>query len=186
MPFNADTLKGTKPAYDLVDADTGKVVVEMGKKLTPRLLKQLEEKGPARLSRVGHHEINGSYVAEDIVNMTTGEIYIEAGGELTAEINEKSGEFEGTLIDLVERRCQGCADTRYRPRQRWRLYPQCTGGRQERKSPGGSVRYLSRHASRRAADNGYGGSYVPVAVLRLRTLRSVCCWPCEDEHASWS
>ena len=46
MPFNAEALKGTKPTYDLINADTGKVVVEVGKKLTPRLISPVGRKGP--------------------------------------------------------------------------------------------------------------------------------------------
>jgi len=81
MPFNGEALKGTKPTYALVNADTGKVVVEVGKKLTPRLISQLEEKGLKDL-RVSDEQVLGSYVAEDIVNMETGEIYLDAGEEL--------------------------------------------------------------------------------------------------------
>ncbi|MCO5135207.1 MAG: DNA-directed RNA polymerase subunit beta [Phyllobacteriaceae bacterium] len=80
-PFNPDALKGTKPTHDLIDADTGKVVAEIGKKLTPRLLKQLEEKN-LKAIRVTDGQLYGSYVAEDIVNMETGEIYMDAGEEL--------------------------------------------------------------------------------------------------------
>ncbi len=81
MPFNGEALKNTKPTYELVDADTGKVVVEVGKKLTPRLIKQLEEKGLKHI-RVSNEQIYSSYVAEDIVNMETGEIYMDAGEEI--------------------------------------------------------------------------------------------------------
>ena len=41
VPFDANRLKGYKAVNDLVDADTGKVVVEAGKKLTVRQARQL-------------------------------------------------------------------------------------------------------------------------------------------------
>src|SRR3981189_352873 len=45
VPFDSNRLKGYKAINDLVDADTGKVVVEAGKKITVRQARQLQEKG---------------------------------------------------------------------------------------------------------------------------------------------
>src|SRR5919106_5469448 len=45
VPFDANRLRGYKAVNDLVDADTGKVVVEAGKKITVRHARQLAEKG---------------------------------------------------------------------------------------------------------------------------------------------
>ncbi|MBO9097581.1 MULTISPECIES: DNA-directed RNA polymerase subunit beta [Rhizobium] len=81
IPFIAETLKGAKTITDMIDADTGEVVVEGGKKLTPRLLKQLTEKGLKAL-KATDEELYGNFLAEDIVNFETGEIYLEAGDEL--------------------------------------------------------------------------------------------------------
>src|SRR4051795_12116773 len=39
-PFDADSMKNIKPSVDLIDAKTGKVVHEAGKKLTPRQAKK--------------------------------------------------------------------------------------------------------------------------------------------------
>src|SRR5689334_9108010 len=87
VPFDANRLRGYKAINDLVDADTGKVVVEAGKKLTVRQARQLVEKGLKAL-RMTDEELVGNYVAEDLVNPKTGEIYMEAGEELT-EKNRK-------------------------------------------------------------------------------------------------
>src|SRR3954453_4707273 len=75
-------MRGYKAINDLVDADTGKVVVEAGKKLTVRQARQLAEKGLKAL-RVTDEELIGHYVGEDLVNQKTGEIYVEAGEEIT-------------------------------------------------------------------------------------------------------
>ena len=82
VPFDANRLKGYKAINDLVDADTGKVVVEAGKKITVRQARQLQEKGLKAL-RMTDEELIGSYIAEDLVNANTGEIYVEAGEEIT-------------------------------------------------------------------------------------------------------
>jgi DNA-directed RNA polymerase subunit beta len=82
VPFDANRLKGYKAINDLVDADSGKVVVEAGKKITVRQARQLSEKGLKAL-RMTDDELLGHYVAEDLVNPKTGEIYAEAGEEIT-------------------------------------------------------------------------------------------------------
>ncbi|MEP2979344.1 MAG: DNA-directed RNA polymerase subunit beta [Lentilitoribacter sp.] len=102
MPFNGDALKGTKAAADLVDADSGEVIVENGKKITPRLLKQLAEKGISAV-RATDEDLFGRYVAEDMVNMETGEIYLEAGDELddkTLPILVEAGFTELPILDI--------------------------------------------------------------------------------------
>ena len=113
MPFDADRMKGYKAINDLVDADSGKVVVEAGKKITVRQARQLAEKGLKAL-RMTDEELLGHYIAEDLVNTKTGEIYAEAGEEITEKL----------LETINEARHQGIADPRHRPRQCRRLYPQ--------------------------------------------------------------
>lgn len=80
-PYQPDVLKGAKVITELVDADTGEVVVEAGKKLTPRLIRQLSDKG-LKFLKASNEELYGNYLAEDIVNYETGEIYLEAGDEI--------------------------------------------------------------------------------------------------------
>lgn len=102
IPFNGDALKGTKASADLVDADSGEVIVENGKKITPRLLKQLAEKGISAV-RATDEDLYGRYVAEDMVNMETGEIYLEAGDELdekTLPILVEAGFTELPILDI--------------------------------------------------------------------------------------
>lgn len=86
-PFVSDARRGTKPAYDLIDAKTGKVAVEAGKKISPRLAKKLVEGGLENLL-VNDGELIGRFLAEEIVNAETGEIHVEAGDEITEELLE--------------------------------------------------------------------------------------------------
>ena len=92
VPFDANRLRGYKAVNDLVDADTGKVVLEAGKKLTVRQARQLAEKGLKAL-RLTDQELIGHYIAEDLVNTKTGEIYAEAGEEITGT-ERKDGEVD--------------------------------------------------------------------------------------------
>ena len=102
VPFDANRMRGYKAVNDLVDADTGKVVVEAGKKLTVRQARQLAEKGLKAL-RVTDEELVGHYIGEDLVNPKTGEIYVEAGEEITEKnlklLNE-AGYKELPLLDI--------------------------------------------------------------------------------------
>src|SRR4030088_711692 len=102
VPFDANRLKGYKAINDLVDADSGKVVVEAGKKITVRQARQLQEKGLKAL-RMTDEELIGQYIAEDLVNHKTGEIYVEAGGEITEKVLKvlhEAGYKELPVLDI--------------------------------------------------------------------------------------
>src|SRR3954466_242317 len=102
VPFDANRFRGYSTINDLIDADTGKVVLEAGKKLTVRGARQLQEKGLKAL-RLSDEELVGNYLAEDLVNPKTGEIYAEAGEEITEKslkmLNEQ-GYKELPLLDI--------------------------------------------------------------------------------------
>ena len=83
-PFNFERMKGIKTSADLVDAETGDVVVESGKKLTVRTARQLQERG-VKFLRAADDDLYGQYIASDIYNPQTGEIFAEAGEEITAK-----------------------------------------------------------------------------------------------------
>src|ERR1700709_986483 len=99
---DAARFRGYSTINDLIDADTGKVVLEAGKKLTVRGARQMQEKGLKAL-RMTDEEWVGNYLAEDLVNPKTGEIYAEAGEELTEKslkaLNEQ-GYKELPLLDI--------------------------------------------------------------------------------------
>src|ERR1700755_410200 len=102
VPFDATRFRGYSTTSDLIDADTGKVVLEAGKKLTVRGARQLQEKGLKAL-RLSDEDIVGNYLAEDLVNPKTGEIYAEAGEEITEKslkaLNEQ-GYKDLPLLDI--------------------------------------------------------------------------------------
>ena len=85
MPYVADSFKGVKPLVDLIDAKTGTVVVEAGKKISPRMARKIAEDGTKELL-VRDEDLYGRYIADEMVNEKTGEIFAEAG----EEISEKS------------------------------------------------------------------------------------------------
>jgi DNA-directed RNA polymerase subunit beta len=102
IPFQPNALKGTKAITDLIDADTGDVVAEAGRKLTPRVLKQMQEKGVKAL-KASDDDLYGAYLAEDMVNPETGEVFLEAGDEIdekTLPVLLEAGFDEIPLLDI--------------------------------------------------------------------------------------
>jgi len=86
--FDGERLKGVKLLHDIIDAKTGETLLGLGKKVTPRQIKKLEESGIKDVV-VTNEELIGKYLGSDLINEKTGEIFVEAGGELTAELLEE-------------------------------------------------------------------------------------------------
>ena len=102
VPFSAERFRGVKAANDIIDADSGEVVLEAGKKMTARQARQLAEKG-LKAIRATEDDLLGNYLAEDIVNMETGEIYLEAGDEIdekTLKVLLDTGVEEVHFLDI--------------------------------------------------------------------------------------
>ena len=100
MPFDGERLKGSKPSEDIIDAKTGKVVIEAGKKVTARVIKDLADK--VKEVRIPVEQVYSRYLSEDIVNMETGEIYMEAGDELDEENLAMLDELGYKELDLLD------------------------------------------------------------------------------------
>ena len=86
--FEPDRMRGVKLTTDLVNAKTGRVMVEAGTKMTPRLARQLKEKGLKEQS-VLDEDLIGRYIATDMINKETGEVFVEAGDEATEAVLEQ-------------------------------------------------------------------------------------------------
>ncbi len=102
LPFDPQRMRGMKATSNLVDAATGEVVVEAGKKLTVRQARQLAEKGVKAL-KVGSEELYGHYLAQEMINLKTGEIYAEAGEEITEKLLKtlvEGGYNEIQILDI--------------------------------------------------------------------------------------
>ncbi|WBU53739.1 DNA-directed RNA polymerase subunit beta [Paracoccus sp. SCSIO 75233] len=98
--FFPDRVRGSRPAFDLVNAATGEVITKAGEKVTPRKVKQLLEGGDDIDLLVPFDQIIGRFVAKDLVNDETGFIYAEAGDEITAEY-DKEGALSGGLLKVL-------------------------------------------------------------------------------------
>ncbi len=100
--FFPERVRGTRPPYDLVDADTGEVIAEAGKKITPRAVKKLIDEGKVKSLLVPFEQIVGRFASKDMINEENGAIYVEAGDELTWETDKDGDVTGGTLKELVD------------------------------------------------------------------------------------
>ncbi|MFC7334206.1 DNA-directed RNA polymerase subunit beta [Rhodocista pekingensis] len=100
--FDAERMKGQKLLTDLVDARTGEVLASRDTKLTPRLIRKLQDQGLQEI-KVAIEDIIGRYLAIDIIDEKTGEVIYEAGDELSAtalERLEKMGVEELPVLNV--------------------------------------------------------------------------------------
>ncbi len=83
-------LRGDISSFDIKDA-SGKVIVEEGRRITARHIRQLEKANVEELT-VPAEYLMGRSLATDIVNEITGEIIFECNTEITAEVLTKLAE----------------------------------------------------------------------------------------------
>ncbi len=93
ISYVAERWRGVTPASDLVDAKSGEVVMEAGKKVTARGARKLADDGLKNLL-IPDEDVITRYLAEDLVNMKTGEIWGEAGQEIDQELLDKLREVK--------------------------------------------------------------------------------------------
>ncbi|MEM9699645.1 MAG: DNA-directed RNA polymerase subunit beta [Pseudomonadota bacterium] len=101
-PFFPERVRGTRPTYDIVDAASGEVLFEAGKKITPRAVKKLIDEGEVTEVLLPFDHIQGKFAAKDIINEENGAIYVEAGDELTLEFDKDGTLIGGTAKDLID------------------------------------------------------------------------------------
>ncbi|WP_136255941.1 DNA-directed RNA polymerase subunit beta [Onishia niordana] len=80
-------LRGETATFDIKDAD-GSVIVEEGRRITQKHIRQMEKSGLERLE-VPMEYLYGKTLAKDQVDPKTGELICECNTEITAELLEK-------------------------------------------------------------------------------------------------
>jgi len=99
-PFDVERVRGIKLLTDLINAKTGRVVAEAGRRMTPRLIKKLEDSGMTE-QLLSDKEVIGQYISEDLVNEETGEVIVDAGDEITEEMLEAFEEVGITKVPTL-------------------------------------------------------------------------------------
>ncbi|MBB1438970.1 DNA-directed RNA polymerase subunit beta [Shewanella sp. SG41-4] len=83
MSLVPDRLRGETASYDIKDAE-GSLLVEAGRRITARHIKQLEKTNTIELE-VPVDYIVGKYAAQDYIDEDTGEVLVTANSEITLE-----------------------------------------------------------------------------------------------------
>jgi len=100
-PYRPERWRGVKPAFPLVNADTGEEIAPAGQKISARNAKRFADAGLANLL-LPPEALTGRYMARDLVNMETGEIYAEAGDELDPGVIAELEAQGFTSFDLLD------------------------------------------------------------------------------------
>ena len=104
LPYVPEAWRGTKPAFDIVDAKSGEVIFPSGQKISPRAANKAHKDGLEELL-IPTEEIFARYAATDLIDESTGRIYIEAGDEVSPdnlETLDKAGIDSLDLLDIDE------------------------------------------------------------------------------------
>ncbi|MGL6123570.1 MAG: DNA-directed RNA polymerase subunit beta [Shewanella sp.] len=83
MSLVPDRLRGETASYDIKDAE-GSVLVEAGRRITARHIRQLEKTNTTELE-VPVEYIVGKYAAQDYIDPDTGEVLVSANSEISLE-----------------------------------------------------------------------------------------------------
>ncbi|WP_110648492.1 DNA-directed RNA polymerase subunit beta [Salinicola peritrichatus] len=92
-------LRGETATFDIKDND-GNVIVEEGRRITQKHIRQLEKAGLERL-QVPMDYLFGKTLARDQVDANTGELICECNTELTPELLEKLGQGGVTRLETL-------------------------------------------------------------------------------------
>ena len=101
LPFDPERMRGAKATNNLIDADTGKVVIEAGQKVTLRLGRKLRDEGVKALL-VNDEFLETQFIGSEIINTETGEVLAEAGDEITGAMLTMLEEAGIDTIDVLD------------------------------------------------------------------------------------
>ncbi|MFG1498547.1 DNA-directed RNA polymerase subunit beta [Saccharospirillum sp. HFRX-1] len=95
----ADHLRGETAQFEIKDKD-GTVILEEGRRITARHIRQLEKSG-VKTVQVPDEYLLGKALATDLVDPTSGEIFAAGNDEVTLEILAKVRELKIKQLDLL-------------------------------------------------------------------------------------
>ncbi|MCU7968831.1 MAG: DNA-directed RNA polymerase subunit beta, partial [gamma proteobacterium symbiont of Bathyaustriella thionipta] len=95
----SERMRGETYNFDIID-DKGNVLVEQGRRITARLVRQIDKSG-LQYIKVPLEILHGRALAKNIVDSETGEIVANANDEITEELLEKLLEANATEIKTI-------------------------------------------------------------------------------------
>src|SRR3989304_837298 len=101
--IDAKVLSGGRILYDIINEQGGEVLVKEGSRVTPGVLKKLENLGIKEIP-LATEDLHGRVVFNDVIDASTGEGILGSNGGLTEEILQKiikSGVEKRVLLYIV-------------------------------------------------------------------------------------
>ena len=99
MHLIADRLRGETLSFEVKDSD-GNVIVEAGRRITPRHIRQMAKVGMEKLS-VPMEYLVGKAIARDVIDPSTGELICGCNAEITEELVEQLRAANVTEFDTL-------------------------------------------------------------------------------------
>lgn len=102
VAFDPSSVSAERLIFDLVDAKTNKIILEAGKKITPRIAKKFKEDGLDEIL-LNDDQILGKYLASEIIDSSTGEVLVNTGDEITKDVLKalsQIGQKEIKILDI--------------------------------------------------------------------------------------
>ncbi len=94
-----ERMRGDVASFDICD-DKGNVIVETGRRVTARHVRQLEESGMTRLA-VPREYLLERVTAKDLVDESTGEVAVACNTIITEEVLEQLFELNVSTVDTI-------------------------------------------------------------------------------------
>lgn len=98
--FNPEIVASHKLSYDLIDADSGKILLKSGQKINTRLAKKFSNSGVKNIL-VSNEYFIGHCLAEDLIDTKNDRIIARTGEVITSEVFSSIIELQITNIALL-------------------------------------------------------------------------------------
>jgi DNA-directed RNA polymerase subunit beta len=82
--IDRELIQNQKASFDIIDPETGEVIVKEGRKITRAAIRKFQQAGITRIP-VLREELVGKVLAEDAFDMETGEVLLDCNDEVTEE-----------------------------------------------------------------------------------------------------
>ena len=93
--------KGKILTYDILDTNTGKILINKGIKLNQKIINEIKKKSFSNLT-ISKESLNGHFIASDLIDTKTGKIFYEAGSEIDDDFLEFLDTYKINKLDILK------------------------------------------------------------------------------------
>ncbi|RYE06295.1 MAG: DNA-directed RNA polymerase subunit beta [Rickettsiaceae bacterium] len=100
IKFAPESISAHRLLNDLIDSDTGVVILQAGQKITPRLAVKFAKDGVKNI-QVSEEQLIGKFLAEELIDSTSGEVIAPIGDLITATLLQQIKPLNLTSIAVL-------------------------------------------------------------------------------------